>query len=324
MVERRWLRLWPLPSWLLSAIVHAALLVTLGLTIQAESHGLGDEPGRKVGISLAHVDSNNDRWFESHDESTETQTSDAQPSQVTPSDHPLAEVIAEGPPVDLQSALPKQRDLVGIGAVDPGGNPSASGLTQGAAPKANLKAGFARTQVYGITGQGHKFVYVFDRSLSMGGTGNNALGAAKAQLLASVDQLGPGHQFQIVFYNEKPTIFPISGQQYRLVFATDANKRSAHSFVGGIVADGGTNHLAALEVALRLDPDVIFFLTDADQPGLSPGQMLRIRQRNDHATIHCIEFGQGAKTSGANFLQLLAHESGGQYVYFDLARGLPQ
>ncbi|HEX4131695.1 MAG TPA: hypothetical protein VHZ24_16790 [Pirellulales bacterium] len=175
----------------------------------------------------------------------------------------------------------------------------------------------ARTQIYGIAGQGQKFVYVFDRSASMGEGPGSALRGAKTELLGSLNDLGPTHQFQIIFYNERPTIFPLAGVQGRLVFGSRNNKHSAEEFVDGITAEGGTDHLAALEVALRLDADVIYFLTDADEPGLTAGELERITKRNQAAVINCIEFGVGPKRPGENFLQRLAAANRGQYVYVD-------
>jgi hypothetical protein len=74
-------------------------------------------------------------------------------------------------------------------------------------------------------------------------------------------------------------------------------------------------------LALRFSPDVIFFLTDADQPALSPAQLLRIRRLNaGRAAINTIEFGLGPAVGRENFLTRLAQENGGQYVYINISR----
>src|SRR5436190_256635 len=81
-------------------------------------------------------------------------------------------------------------------------------------------AGYARTKIFGLVGQGTKFVYVFDRSGSMSEHGGKPLRAAKAELTASLKDLDERHQFYIVFYNEESRLFqagPVKGQ---LVFAT--------------------------------------------------------------------------------------------------------
>ena len=70
-----------------------------------------------------------------------------------------------------------------------------------------------------------------------GGSGRTASGAAKAELIKSLESLGEIHQFQIIFYNEEPTILEIAGRG-RLVFGNAQNKHLAERFIGSITADG--------------------------------------------------------------------------------------
>ena len=162
--------------------------------------------------------------------------------------------------------------------------------------------GKGRTSMFGVEGVGYKFVYVIDRSGSMGGDGNAALKAAKAELLASIKKLESTHSFQIVFYNDTPTMFNPAGNGLA-VFATDRNKDLAERFLDSISAQGGTEHEAALRMALKLKPDVIFWLTDADRP--------EARRRPDRAAqpprrghvINTIEFGSGPQKGKGKFPQ---------------------
>jgi VWA domain-containing protein len=167
----------------------------------------------------------------------------------------------------------------------------------------------ASTQVFGVTASGSSFVYVFDRSLSMQGP---ALAAAKRELLASLSHLKPVQQFQIIFYNEKPKIMPPGP----LLFADDNGRRQAESFVGGITAAGGTDHVQALELAIRLQPDVIFLLTDADEPPLSTRDLKAIHQKNS-AIINVIEFKTGSPTAKPSSLRQLADQNRGEYKAID-------
>jgi hypothetical protein len=166
--------------------------------------------------------------------------------------------------------------------------------------------GSGRTQVYGLTGEGTRFVYVFDRSLSMKGA---PLAAAKRELLASLKKLDRVHQFQIVFYNERPKTM----QPPAMTFADENGLAQAESFVGGIIADGGTDHLAALKVALQMGPDVIFLLTDADEPPLSARQLAEVQRASNGAMIHVIEFKSGPPSGKASFLKKLAEQNRGEY-----------
>jgi len=70
-------------------------------------------------------------------------------------------------------------------------------------------------------------------------------------------------------------------------------------------------------MALGLSPDVIFFLTDAEDPILSAADLQRVERYNSGATIHAIEFGVGPY-AGNSFLQRLANQSGGQHRYVDV------
>jgi hypothetical protein len=216
-------------------------------------------------------------------------------------------------------------------AVCPGvmlGGPPADGEQRDAFPGlgfsiAPKEGGKARTSLFGVVGEGYKFVYVLDRSGSMGGSGRNSLRAVKAELLKSLNHLDTVHQFQIIFYNERPVVFNPTGTPGRLAFATEQNKARAARFFDSIVADGGTAHEDALRLAIRLRPDVIFLLTDADDPKLSPAQLAKIRQFAAGIIINAIEFGSGPKPPGASFLADLARQNGGGYAYVDISRRDP-
>jgi uncharacterized protein with von Willebrand factor type A (vWA) domain len=171
--------------------------------------------------------------------------------------------------------------------------------------------------VFGVEGTGSKFVYVFDRSSSMEGP---PLAAAKRQLIESLESLESVHQFHIIFFSTQTRSFDITGGGRRIAFATDRNKQLAANFVGGITADGGTDRLAALREAIGFSPDVIFFLTDADDP-MSASELAEIARTNrrSRAAICVIEFGRRATPPGSNFLTQIARESGGQYGYVNAA-----
>jgi hypothetical protein len=191
------------------------------------------------------------------------------------------------------------------------------GLGFSTAPK---EGGKARVGLFGLVGEGYKFVYVFDRSGSMGGEGRNALRAVKAELIQSLSTLDTVHQFQIVFYNENAKLFNPSGQPGHLAFATDQNKRQAARFMESIHAEGGTDHEKALRLAAHLHPDVIFFMTDGDDPQLTPAELERIRRLAAGTIINAIRFGTGPKPAEGGWLEELAHQNGGSYVYVDISK----
>ncbi len=172
-------------------------------------------------------------------------------------------------------------------------------------------------------GEGYKFVYVFDRSGSMGGPRQSSLRAVKAELLESLKNLDTVHQFQIIYYNEHAKLFNPSGMPGHLAFASDQNKEQAARFVESIQADGGTDHEEALRLAIKLKPDVIFFLTDGDDPKLTAGQLEKIRYLAAGITINTIQFAPGPKPAEPSFLEELAHQNAGSYVYVDQLKYAP-
>src|SRR6185369_8524161 len=67
--------------------------------------------------------------------------------------------------------------------------------------------GSAHTTFFGLEATGNKFVYVLDRSDSMGENHEARMKAAKDELLNSLKDLDQRQQFYIIFYNEAPRLF---------------------------------------------------------------------------------------------------------------------
>jgi hypothetical protein len=235
----------------------------------------------------------------------------------------LAEALPSEPelPVDLAGILPSADE--GLAAAPTFELPAAGGGgTHGRAGRDGL-SDQVRTSVFGTSGTGSKFVYVFDRSGSMAGFGGRPLAAAQRELTTSLRDLQETTQFQIIFYNESPRVFRFRDQAPQLVWATSDAKAAATQFVQGIVATGSTRHLQALKMGLAMRPDVLFFLTDADEPQLSDEELRQVRRWNQATAINAIEFGFGPQHRRANFLIRLASENGGQHAYVDVS-GLVQ
>jgi hypothetical protein len=106
-----------------------------------------------------------------------------------------------------------------------------------------------------------------------------------------------------------------------MYFATDLNKNQAHQFIQQVQPDAGTEHLAAIKLALSFTPEVMYVLTDSGDPKLTPRELAEIEKRNGGRTrIHCIEFGVGKELNGdtSNFLKKLAQQNGGAHRYVDI------
>jgi hypothetical protein len=179
-----------------------------------------------------------------------------------------------------------------------------------------------RPGLFDSKGVGNRFVYVLDRSASMGGAVNLLLWA-KMELSASIDELKANQEFQVIFYNEEPFIFnPRRGPgPDLLVSASRPNKLRVKRFIESIYPFDGTDHQQALFRAIRMKPDVIFLWTDANEPRLGPIELEQIHVEANGIIINTVEVGFGPEPpDNYNFLVLLARQNGGRHVYIDVTR----
>ncbi|NQT17863.1 MAG: hypothetical protein HQ582_34235, partial [Planctomycetes bacterium] len=259
-----------LPSWLVSLALHALVLLVLGLTLRLTPAPAGvTERTAEVGIALKRQDGDAEYYETQDDRANDNSTA----SEAQTTAESLSDFLSSQSPVDPTPSLPAAMNIIGPAALADGGVPNAGGLPDGSAGRRGAIGKKGQATLFGITAEGWKFVYVFDRSESMNWHDRRPLKAAKAELQASLQSLDQVHQFQIIFYNQDPDIFNPSGQRNKLAFATEQNKNNAHRFIRGITATGGTEHVPAIMLAIKLQPDVVFFLTDADEPALSNGQL---------------------------------------------------
>lgn len=284
------------PAYLLSSVFHLSAVVLIVAAIDSRPQGAGGSPGGEIGIVLSDAaggSSSSTPASESPPTATPVQPAEPAP---TPVASPTAVAALGGSPRLAQ-------------APEPGGGAGNYGLPGD---------GQTSVRVFGVEGKGTRFVYVFDRSSSMDGA---PLATAKQQLIQSLESLSGIHQFHIIFFNQRVRQSDLSGGGRRVAFATDRNKKLAARFIGGITADGGTDRLPALRAAIQMRPDVIFFLTDADDP-MPKSELHEIGELNERAgvVIATIEFGRGPAKQGKNFLTELARTSGGQYGYVDTTR----
>jgi hypothetical protein len=240
------------------------------------------------------------------------------------SDQPLAAIETSTAPLAPAPRLP----LLALGGHSggsglksaPSGGAPGSGRPGSLGAQLDRLAERATVTVFGAVGEGSRFVYLFDHSTSMTGA---PLAAAKRQLIGSLDALSSLNQFHVIFFNHEMQAWDLTGGQQRVPFASQANKQVAAQFVRSVVAAGGTDRVTPLRQALHFQPDVIFFLTDADDE-MSHFEVADIveRAQGSGTEIACIEFGDGPRDGrgpreGGNFLTRLAAETGGDYVYVD-------
>jgi hypothetical protein len=321
-----------LPAWALSLGLHVALAIALALMLRSAAPPVAAEPDRSVGIVLARRDADDAREYFEEPATEQSETSAAADSATAsaaalpdagaapPLDAALALPAADGPLAAHENALPDV-SLSGKGRAR---------LYDGAGEAEIIAEDLARqragrgpsgppTQVsmFGsgpITGR--SFVFVLDRSQSMGDAGLGVLSAAEGELEQALAPLQSNHRFQIIAYNKTPIAFHAGG----MAPAEEAAKAKAVEFVRNLIALGGTGHYLALMSAIRLKPDVIFLLTDGSDPRLSLAQIDDLTRRAADARIVCLQFGFGPAAENSDAMRILAERTGGSYAYLDMSR----
>jgi hypothetical protein len=317
---------WLVPAWVFSVAIHCAIFAILCVKMQPWSKGSADAQRGSMGIVLhkAVVDgaSSDDNPY--YVVQTAAFVENLQPPQLLAVSTTISSEAETASTDQPPNAPPQSTSKNGGTKKAPTKQSKASGGSTAAASSTRARLasrgsnGYAQVSVFGVQGHGNKFIYVFDRSASMEGP---PLAAAKKQLIDSLQSLSGLNQFHIIFFNTHTQSFDASGGGHRIAFASDRNKKLAANFVGGITADGGTDRLVALREAINFAPDVIFFLTDAEDP-MSPTELAELARANRkaQATICVIEFGKKPEPTPNNFLARLAHETGGQYGYVDTTK----
>lgn len=165
--------------------------------------------------------------------------------------------------------------------------------------------------------QGRKFVFVIDRSQSMGSKGLGVIDRTRTDLSNAINQLEPNHSFQVVAYNDRT----VTIERRQLLPANANNKQLVPEFLGNLIAFGSTSHENGLIVALTFKPDVIVLMTDGGFPELNRGQLDLIRKMAGGQTqIHCVQFGTGPLQDHDNFMTRLARENNGTFRYHDVTK----
>lgn len=292
------------------------------------------EPERQASIVLARPGSEQTVDYldeadpsESAATSAATATRATQPSDALPQEDASVELPANfALPANTGLALPGESLLPGIegGASAnrrlPGGVDEAAILAADARGRGNAEDTTgtpAGLTVFGAKARGRTFAMVIDRSASMGDGGLGAIRAAADELAKQLEALNDQQRVQVVAYHAAP-----SQLSANWLPATEPNKEKLLKYLLGLPAFGSTNHSAAIITALKLKPkpEVVFLLTDGDDPGIDPGQLRVIRElAGGRTTIHTIHFGRAHNLADENhFMRKLANACGGSYVFVNV------
>lgn len=326
------------PAWALSAATHATLLTLVAL-LWTNASTPGSKPGldRPVAIVLASTDRSRPSEYLTED--------DVLAEQQAPSENTTAATTTSAALPAAAMAVGLASEAIALPALDTGNIAVDAGLVQsprltvsgrsripsGLDPSAIFAEEAARKQAIAARGPstslglfgsdqavGRSFVFLIDRSKSMGGGGLGAMAAAEHELQRAVQDLQPNHKFQIIAYHHQ-CVFLLNKRS--MLPATKEHKDAIDGYLSGLAAFGATEHMTGLRTALQLEPDAIFLLTDGGYPHLSTVEIARIDTlAGERTAIHCIQFGSGPRQEDANFLERLAACCNGGYGYVDMAQ----
>ena len=320
-------------AWAISLILHVTLLFTICFFwTHQSSRGIAEsETEKPVGIVIASTTSDSDaiEYFDNSAysaESTPTEATAAEKNTLTfkkpltlpEIDLPGLDSLASNTPV-----MPTGNALDGGKLADglPTMGPSAEQITreQNKLPSNASRGPVGEVSIFGgQTAAGHDFVFVIDRSKSMGGQGLNALVAAQQQITQSLGGLKENHRFNIIAYHHRPTYFQAGND---MATSNQLNIKKVNDFFNGLAAFGGTDHEMGIIAALRYKPDVIFFLTDGGDPYLNQAQISDLRKYcGGRTAVYSVQFGFGALAEEQNFMRRLAEETGGKFQYVDMRK----
>lgn len=209
--------------------------------------------------------------------------------------HPAARVVAADPRVDGTEGVPR------------GVNRPPIAPSQARQPRSDEPA---RTEIFGLPGEGRRIVYVVDRSASMANHGEIALDAARAEVAESLGHLHKGVDFRVLFYSDDQVDRAPAGEG--LVPASPDALRRAKGSLRSVKVGGQARHFVAIDEALRLKPDLVFLITDAqprdDLKATDVEKLLRLRETARIMITHLADDEQRCPN-----LAELAGKSGGRY-----------
>ena len=211
----------------------------------------------------------------------------------------------EGPWIDVEPSLVIPSAPVS-GGTGPSLAPTLSGIGGGTGSGVPTRP--AGSSVVVVPDRARRVVFLLDRSGSM--AISDALDRAKVELAAALDALPPETAFQLLAYNSNA--LPLVGDPSNLLFASRENVARVRTELEALRGSGFTRHLDAVRSALRLRPDLVVLLTDADD--LSPADVHAMTLANGgRATIDVVELTRDPVLRPDGGLATLAASNGGRH-----------
>lgn len=158
---------------------------------------------------------------------------------------------------------------------------------------------------------GRRVVFVVDNSRSMNhpheSPAKTRLRRLKLELMKCILEMRPEQQFYVIFFSNETTPMPALGMSS----AQPGLREPYLRWIAQLPSSGGpTNPLPALEIALRMQPDTICFLTDGDFDKRVKRILMSLHQT--HTCIHTFAFGE---ITAEETLKTLADNNQGEYRF---------
>ncbi|WP_417384234.1 VWA domain-containing protein [Gimesia sp.] len=176
-------------------------------------------------------------------------------------------------------------------------------------------AGNGNGKFFGINPQSKKIVYVVDSSNSMNfpheSEGKTRLGRVKIELARAIHSLNEDQEFFVIFFSDVAIPMPAR----KLQPATKEAKQRYLNWVARVPGIGMTEPYQALLLALKLQPDTIYFLTDGQfDPVIvkSFNKLATQKYRNQRITVNGICFGS---LEGEQAIRELAENHSGTFTF---------
>lgn len=293
-------------AFMVSLVAHVSLILVLACWVYSagkSSNGLllQAEIGESESVSLDMVQTY--ELEQQSEASAAPQATTAELSLDVKLDHLLSaapsELSTESLLVDLASAAASTATDRGVATADGREVLQDRGYGRGA-------------NFFGSHAYGDRFVFVVDSSMSMTGPRWNA---ACNQLIASIEQLDSGQEFFVICFDYQTT-FLFNLPPYRLKYSTKTEEsvRGVRTWLQSRTLGRATMPAEALQVALSMNPDAVFLLSDGE---LQDESLLMLRVINAPNTttrqipIHTISLYSG---EGWWTLQQIAADSGGSFT----------
>lgn len=205
-------------------------------------------------------------------------------------------------PALLQSTI----DNTDVISTDVSLNVALNGLApagKGSAGGGNGQGGGGRgVRIFGGVGSAKSFAYVVDASGSMSGP---RMRLVLDELKHSIMSLTEDQTFFVVFFNQQtfPMMWPKI--EKKLIQAHSVNKARVIKWAFKVEPNEATMPEQGLRMALNLEPDIVFFLTDGD----IPEGALRIvkKYREKHTSVNTICVGEQAAAPVMQQIAVVGH-----------------